>query len=235
MGGIMGKSKEGSTKVSASENKPITTIISNNFRLIIGFEVNSPKEAFHCKMDGKKEICTQDLSGDYGHAFFYLCSGSDIRIIISFGPKYPVGLLDRMPARIDYPIREKTRLFNIPIGLKAYFSIHDEARRFANRVESNDELYQVWMNDTCAETAHDLVKEGWKNVPSGTGKVMDSSKSKLALNVINPYQWHRNFVKAGYKEYVLPANMMLWETIMYNIENNDKAKDPLVTMKLVKF
>jgi hypothetical protein len=59
------------------------------------------------------------------------------------------------------------------------------------------------MNDTCAETARDVLHAADISTPSGSGPVKHSGIVNAPIAyAVNPYAWHQNFKKAGYAEVV---------------------------------
>jgi hypothetical protein len=177
----------------------------------VGFEVNKPA-AFTCQTASLidraigvgKEYCTQNLDVDYGHAFFYVTKNSKITAFFSFGPdgagKMGVAAL-RRKGTSDYLVTEATKLFRLLITKGSYDLILQETAKIREEIRTGKQKYNASVNDTCAETARDILKKGITNLPKGTSGV---SKSGITVvDAINPYMWYRNFKKAGYAEYSL--------------------------------
>ncbi len=167
--------------------------------LTVGFEVNHPN-AF---VDG-----VQDLSIDYGHAFFYVTKNNIVDVFFSFGPK---GLAVQgkitdeysgaRPGNTSYRITEITRLFRLKIREEMAVKVKKNADIFTAKVNAGAEHYYAFMNDTCAETARDILNEGGVSTPSGSGPVKGVGSDGITAigSFVNPYKWYFDFSEK-YKE-----------------------------------
>lgn len=208
-----------SKKDGAKEPEVVTVIQSY---VVIGFEVNFP-DAF------KDDI--HSLSVDYGHAFFYVVNQGKISRLFSFGPKgagkvsavNPLkdGYKNSRPGTPDYDIREATKLFRIKLNSAQTRILEGETDKVRKKIIDGDLKYSALVNDTCAETAREVLSAAKITTPSARGKVAATNASvpkpelrsdfpyvgttNQNIRVVvafadNPYMWHRNFKKEGYKE-----------------------------------
>jgi len=161
--------------------------------LTVGFEVNYPK-AF---TDG-----IQDLSIDYGHAFFYVTKNDKVEIFFSFGPKglavpgkYTDEYSGERPGNTNYSITEITRLFRLIISEEMAIKVKKNSDMFTAKVNAGTEYFYAFMNDTCAETARDILSKSGISTPPGSGPVkgVDHDRITTRGSFVNPYKWHFDF------------------------------------------
>jgi hypothetical protein len=207
------------TPTSKTERKEVKV---DDYYVVVGFEVNNPS-AF---VDD-----VQDLAIDYGHAFFYLVKNKEVFKLFSFGPKGAgkVGWLGRgsneapnayntgaflkngfqnaRPGTADYGISEKVTAFKVPLSPRQGKTLEAATDRARDDVSSGKQKYTAYMNDTCAETARDVLSEAAIDTPSGSGIVRHSNmgvatatvvdtrfgKYRIGFTAVNPYMWHKNF------------------------------------------
>lgn len=134
--------------------------------LTVGFEVNYISTAF------KNSI--QDLDVDYGHAFFYVTKNDVVMAFFSFGPNGLGSKGKSSEARHgtpDYPIGEVTRLFRLKITADQAKSLVKETNSMRNKIESDTQKYTAYVNDTCAETAKQVIDKTSIKTPNGAGKI----------------------------------------------------------------
>lgn len=190
-------------------------VISNQYYLVVGFEVNYIATAFRNN--------TQNLNADYGHAFFFTVKNGKIITVYSFGPKgaatptkqeLAAGIDEfsgRRPATTSYPITEVSRLYKFRISKKQLIAIKKQADQFKKKVILGDEKYTAYMNDTCAEAAKDILDDASIDTPSGKGYVTTPSGATNFLfepvyidgwkvpgsgtMFVNPYSWYDQFKK----------------------------------------
>lgn len=199
--------------------------------VVVGFEVNNPNgHAF----DNLVQNLDIGAGGDYGHAFFYLVEDGKIVRLFSFGPaaqrgkvgwldlgeKYPAarngaiikdGYADARPATANYPVTEVTRLFRVEITMAQAGQLKKEIDFLAKDISKGKASYTVWLNDTCAETARDLLDKADIKTPAGAGEVNAPSIGKMWFTMVNPYMWHHNFKRAGFKEATLEPMKYEWQ------------------------
>lgn len=208
----------GRSTTTPVENKERKEVVVDEYYVVVGFEVNEPA-AF------KDE--TQDLAIDYGHAFFYVVKNSVVSKVFSFGPKaagkvgwFGQGSLDApnsyntgailkdgfknaRPGTPDYAIPNEVKLFRLRLTMKQGIALERETDRIRGRITSGKQKYTAYMNDTCAETARDILVAADINTPSGSGAVKHSGVVNVPIAyAVNPYAWHQSFVKAGHAEVV---------------------------------
>ena len=206
----------GRSTTSPVANKQRKEIHLDEYYVVVGFKVNFPL-AF---VDD-----TQDLAVDFGHAFFYVVKNHVVTRFFSFGPtgadkvgwldkgglvtpnKYDTGAVfkdgykNARPGTPDYGLSEEVKAFKIPLTLKQGLRLEAETDAVRARIISKKQKYTAYMNDTCAETARDILSEAGIDTPSGSGAVKHSGLINWPVAyAVNPYMWHRNFKKAGYKE-----------------------------------
>ena len=206
----------GRSTTTATTNTKRKEVKVDDYYLVVGFEVNEPA-AF--------KNGTQDLAIDYGHAFFYVVKNNVISKVCSFGPKGAgkVGWLGRgnsespnryntgailkdgfknaRPGNPDYAIPDEIKAFRIPLTAKQGMALERETDKVRQEIISGRQKYTAYMNDTCAETARDILAAADISTPSGTGAVKHSGVVNMPIAyAINPYMWHQNFVKAGHVE-----------------------------------
>ncbi|WP_404680164.1 hypothetical protein [Raoultella terrigena] len=170
-------------------------IARKTYILTIGFEVNHP-DAF---ADG-----VQDLSIDYGHAFFYITKNGIVTVFFSFGPKglaAPGKITDEYsgarPGNTSYGITEVTRLFRLKISEEMAGEVRKLTNIFTEKVNAGSEHYYAFMNDTCAETARDMLIEGGVTTPPGSGPIKGVGADGFTTtgSFVNPYKWYDDFSK----------------------------------------
>lgn len=161
------------------------------YYLVVGFEVNN-KNAY---IDG-----VQNLSLDYGHAFFYLVKNNIITLTFSFGPDRDgeIGLLkdgqiNSRKGTADYGITEIVRAFKIKINSSQAKKLEITTKKTRDNIASGKMKYIAYLNDTCAETARDILEEAGIKTPGGAGPI--KYKSNYVAYAVNPYRWHDNFKK----------------------------------------
>lgn len=178
MGGENNKNTSGTTTATGNVIQQQITR-PPEYYLFIGFEVNHMDTAF--------ENNTQSLDmangGDYGHAFFYTTKDNIVDTFFSFGPsgaaapnkaEAAIGIdraSGRRPGTTSYRISEVSRLFRFKITEKQAEDIKREADAFTAKVRSGEEKYTAYMNDTCAETAKDILDAAGIDTPNGQGFV----------------------------------------------------------------
>jgi len=185
------------------------------------------------------------LDKDYGHAFFYVVSYGVVVKFFSFGPAgagkigwanrgsrtpgepnvwnqgavLKDGYANSRPGTPDYEISEATKLFKISLTKDQYKRLMKETGRIREKIKKGEEKYTAYVNDTCAETARDILDAAGIPTPSGSGFVNQSGAPWV--HAINPYMWHHRFKEAGYHEASLVANKYLWEKIIEGIEKHE--------------
>lgn len=209
-------------KVNTGKDKPTTTVVLNQYVVIVGFEVNYPN-AFVVRDNGwvtKSNERTQMLDIDYGHAFFYVTKNDVVEVFFSFGPlgagksgwfnqgnsqapnkwntAAPVknGYASSRPGTPDYGIGETATLYRVLVNEDSAKKIIAETNKIRQEIINGDQKYTAWANDTCAETARDILTNYISNLPNGSGAVKQAGAP--ILNVINPYMWHYNFTKSKF-------------------------------------
>lgn len=222
----------GSATSSVQNKKRKEVLVESKYGLTSGFEVNYP-EYFK---DDIQQIGGPGYpppgDGDYGHAFFYLTKNGVVTCFFSFGPGgggeakrigvpftdiqspdlNPIPMHARArPGDASYPISEPVTAFRLKLTQAQEESIHKEAERIRKQIKSGEQKYTAWVNDTCAETARDIIKKTIPNIPEGSGQVrVDGALSRVKL--VNPYMWHKNMsmkykaVKKIFPEPVLQIN-----------------------------
>lgn len=198
----------GRSTTSKTENKKRANVQIDNYYVVIGFEVNKPS-AFKDK--------THDLAEDYGHAFFYIVKNEIVSMIFSFGPDGPGkhgwfnkaeesllpaplknGFNNSRPGTADYHISEHVKAFRINITLKQGIALGKATQKARADIKSGKIRYTAYMNDTCAESARELLSEAKIDNPSGFGWVKHSQMLSFPIAwATNPYMWHHNFIKSG--------------------------------------
>lgn len=190
-------------------------VISNQYYLVIGFEVNYLATAFVNN--------TQNLNINYGHAFFFTVQNGKIVTVHSFGPK---GLATPTEAEekagidifsgkrsgtVNYPVTTVSRLYKFKIRKSQLSAIKKHADKFKKKVISGEEKYTAYMNDTCAEAAKDVLDDAGIDTPSGKGYITTPSGAANFLfeptyidgwkvpatgaMFVNPYSWYVQFKK----------------------------------------
>ena len=192
---------------SPRENTERKEVKLDSYYVVIGFEVNN-EEAFVDNI--------HDLAKDYGHAFYYLVKNDEIAKVVSFGPggagktgwfnsQRPTfikdGYFNSRPGDPDYHVTENVSAFKISLTVKQGLALERVTDSFRADVKAGKERYTAYLNDTCAETARDLLDEAGIDTPSGSGKIKNSAVLSFSLvYAVNPYRWHANFLKNGFVE-----------------------------------
>ncbi|MCU7917307.1 MAG: RHS domain-containing protein, partial [Candidatus Thiodiazotropha sp. (ex Epidulcina cf. delphinae)] len=199
------------------------------YRLVMGFEVNHP-DAFVDNI--------HDLNVDYGHAFFYLVNPyGEISDVLSFGPAERMtrkGQILGVDGTTNYQITEDVKLFSIDLNLAQYLYIKTRI----SYMQINTPDYWTALNDTCAETALDLVDD-WiisLGLPSGSSRVrvpmhLQSYSDAAGLteegvtdfSIVNPYALHSQMLESGHIQYEMDSSS--FTTSGYLVEGDI---DPLI-------
>lgn len=175
--------------------QPVNITRPPKYILTVGFEVNYP-DAF---VNG-----VQDLSVDYGHAFFYITRDDVVTVFFSFGPrglgqggKFTNEYNGRRPGNTSYVITEITELYRLTITEKQANDVKTAADKFTQKVNAGKEFYDASMNDTCAETARDILAEGGVSTPNGSGPVKGGGVDWATTHgsFVNPYKWNFDFLR----------------------------------------
>lgn len=220
------------TTSGTTQQQPQTTVnqqISNpKYVVTIGFEVNQIDAAF------KDDI--QDLSVDYGHAFFYITDENNkVYLFFSFGPggggKFPFTYAGKRPGDTSYTISEICNLLRFDITKEQAEKVKKAADEFTDKVNKGEEKYFALGNDTCAETAYDILAEGGVNTPSAKGRV---KPGMFLVNWIaslftfkNPYMWHKRFIE----QYTYPEEIVFLGPDGLSGLETDTNGDYLITLK----
>lgn len=204
----------GSSKTSPTENKNRAQVSLDSYYVVVGFEVNHPNAFVN-------EI--HDLAKDYGHAFIYLVKNVTIQSSFSFGPagigkfgwfnkgrvmtSKKNGQQNARPATADYGITEPVKAFKINISKKQAEMLEKEINKLRVEIYTGSLEYSALMNDTCAETAKEVLDEADVPTVSGSGWVKHSGvMSSPFVYAVNPYKWHKN-LKSRYTEALFKADV----------------------------
>jgi hypothetical protein len=189
----------------------------DDYYVVIGFEVNKAM-AF---IDG-----TQDLAVDYGHAFFYLVKNKLITKSFSFGPRgqgkvgwLKDGYSNSRPGTPDYAITEPVKAFKIKLTQLQAKKLELEIDEIRKEIQKDDYKYNAMVNDTCAESAKEVLDDAGIDTPSGYGAIKDSRKLSFPITYsVNPYKWHHNFKKAKHLEvnFTPPGVGGVWESAAWH-------------------
>lgn len=175
--------------------QPVNITRPPKYILTVGFEVNYS----NASVNG-----VQDLSVDYGHAFFYITKDDVVTIFFSFGPsglgqggKLTNEYNGKRPGNTSYVITEITELYRLTITEKQAVNVKKAADAFTAKVNAGKEFYDASMNDTCAETARDILAEGGVSTPNGSGPVKGGGADWVTTHgsFVNPYKWNFDFLK----------------------------------------
>jgi hypothetical protein len=206
----------GRSKTTPVEDKKRAEVKIDSFYVVVGFEVNHA-DAF---VDG-----THILNKDYGHAFYYLVRNTTIIAAYSFGPiglgkvgwfnggdsnnpnaynrgaVIKNGYMNARKGTPDYPITEVIKAFKVKITPGQGAKLLAETTKMRAEIVSGDYKYNASMNDTCAESAKEILDTVDIDTPSGSGAIKHEGFASFPLvYAVNPYKWHANFKKAGYAE-----------------------------------
>ena len=214
------------TKIGQSRTTPVNNtnraeVMLDIFYLVVGFEVNYPKAFVN-------EV--HDLSVDYGHAFFYFVKNTKIIKSFSFGPAgegktgwlgkgeqagfgrnaYNTGAIKKdgyrnsRPGTPDFPIRELVKAFRISLSSEQAKKLEIMTEKARLEILNGDIPYTAMLNDTCGETAKEVLDSAGIITPSGSGLVKHSKILDFPIAyAVNPYKWHKDF-RDKYKETSYP-------------------------------
>jgi hypothetical protein len=230
----------GRSTTSPTKNTERKEVKVDDYYVVVGFEVNNPS-AF---VDN-----TQDLAKDFGHAFFYLIKNNLIDAFFSFGPAergkvgwfgwgsetdpnaFNRGVLikdgskGRRKGKPDYGIGELVKAFKIPLPLKQGMKLAELTKRMQTRITSGKQMYTAYFNDTCAETARDLLSDAGIETPNARGWVKYSGSMNFPVAYAdNPYMWHNNFTKSKLQSGIFlppPPNAITGQKWIAEIGNPD--------------
>ncbi len=212
----------GRSTTSPTENTRRKEVAVDDYYVVVGFEVNDPKAFVND---------VQDLGIDYGHAFFYVVKNRVVVRVFSFGPAgagkvgwfnqgnaenpnaynrgavLKNGYQNSRPGTADYRITDKVSAFKIPIGISQGVQLIKATDKARSEIANGRQRYTAYMNDTCAETARDIIGSAGIDTPSGSGIVRHSgigiASGKavgtpfgdvvVGFTAVNPYMWHKNF------------------------------------------
>ncbi len=188
-------------KITVGVNKNEVTATYTLIYLVIGFEVNFIDAGPH----GSKDAYIDDthyVLTDTGHAFFFTVKDDKVITFLSFGPTIQVERdKPRVLGKIDYPIGERSQLFKFAISPNQLEKIKTKAVTF----NSTKQYYDIEKNDTCAETAKQILDEAGMKTPSAKGavKVTTGNMIKDKIGEVkkydgdydNPYAWFTNIKK----------------------------------------
>ncbi|QOY94566.1 hypothetical protein IM543_01165 [Massilia sp. UMI-21] len=225
----------GHSRTSPIEQTTRKTVVIDSYYVVVGFEVNKP-EAFVDE--------THDLAVDYGHAFFYTVKNNTIISVFSFGPngagkfgwfdkgstfppnKYnryaPLkdGYTNSRPGTPDFIVTETVKAFQLRISLAQAMRLIHETNKIRAEVISGELRYHAFLNDTCAETAKEILDEVEIDNPSGSGAVKHSKALPFSIAYsVNPYAWYFNFIKNGYKAKIFnPGPARRWLPLINKLD-----------------
>jgi len=218
----------GRATTTPTEETKRTEVNVDEYYVVIGFEVNKP----HALVNN-----VFDMNVDYGHAFFYAVKNGIITSVFSFGPgsgveakvgwlgkgdtntpnEYNTGAVikdgykNSRPATVDFAITEMTRSFKLSLTSGQATRLDELVAAFRIKVSKNKIRYTVYMNDTCAEEARDILAEAGIETPSGAGKIKHSGIFNLPIiYAINPYRWHSKFIANGQSEKLYTSSDPEW-------------------------
>lgn len=235
-----------STTTPTDNKKRKEVELKDSYYVVIGFEVNNPA-AFIGN--------THDLAEDYGHAFFYTVRNNIIQQRFSFGPNGPgkIGWFDSggrnrgtpnnydigailkdgyknaRPGTPDYGISERMKLFKVTLTKKQAEELEKNTAKLREEIISGKQQYTAYINDTCAETARDVLSKSGIDTPTGSGKVKHSGIVDFPIAyAVNPYMWHFNFKNDGYRELIYRPRLgpdAKWYPPLYD-------KDPIFSAEI---
>lgn len=200
----MGSGKVTTVRAEKSVNgvhKVHTQVITRREYIVtVGFETNVSTAFVYRTYDRGRDRFTQELTQvlgeDYGHAFFYVTLSDVVQVFFSFGPNGPPKKesvrSSQRQGSADYLIKEKCTFYRMAVPQKQAQSIIAEANKVRAEITSGRQKYTAYVNDTCAETAYDILKPYILNLPSGTGPI-DPKRAVPTIWAINPYMWQHNF------------------------------------------
>lgn len=225
-------------------NIPVTEVMVESYQLVVGFEVNHP----NAYVNG-----IHILNNDYGHAFFYLTKNGMVKKFFSFGPvgSGKDGWLNKGNSRnstpnawntgapkkdgyatsregtATYPISEVTKNFRFTLDAHEFEVILKETERIIQQIYARKQDYTAWINDTCAETARDIIKKGYPSIPEGSGAV--DAGVGVKITAVNPYRWYHNMKSMGLSEMVTKGNKMALDRLndaMHAANNYNRRFSP---------
>jgi hypothetical protein len=231
-----------STAVSDKKRKEVKV---DDYYVVVGFEVNKPAAFVND---------VHDLAIDYGHAFFYIVKNLLVVKVFSFGPSgagkvgwfgqgsnedpnwanagavLKDGYQNARPGTPDYGITELVTAFKIKIDHATGLNAVKKTEEMRQKIITGKLKYAAYLNDTCADTARDVLQSAGVKTPEGAGFVKHSGmgvatgtdvdvpvlgKKKIGFSHVNPYMWHKNFKaagtypsKAGYLDDKNPAKLL---------------------------
>jgi hypothetical protein len=141
--------------------------------VVVGFGVNTPA----AYRDGVSYI-----NIDPGHAFLYTVRENKVTRFFSFGPRIHGEFLNAT-ATPDYGMDYATRLFKVPVSAEQMSNVEATIDKYRQQVLDGSMLYRGITNDTCAETARQILTESGVSTPSGTGPVSVETKLHVLPNL----------------------------------------------------
>lgn len=199
-----------------TEANTIAEVRLDSYYLVVGFEVNN-ETAFQNE--------THDLAFDYGHAFFYIVKNRQIVMVLSFGPtkgqiesgKFAKDNQNKDDTHLprlgtpDYRIYETVRAFKINLSIEEASRLMEKTAKMREAIKEKRVKYSAIINDTCAETAKEVLDDAGIVTPSGSGKIKHSEIVNFPLAyAVNPYKWYHNFKRAGHQEVSYELEQSQW-------------------------
>ena len=116
------------------------------------------------------------------------------------------GYKDARPGTPDYEVPEKISVFKVGLTAAQGVKLQAKTEAMRQRIISGKEKYTVYVNDTCAETARQVLYSSDISTPDGRGLVRygkasgqtielpwGMGKHTVGITIVNPYMWHKNF------------------------------------------
>ncbi len=103
----------------------------------------------------------------------------------------------KRPGNTSYAIGEIAELYRLTITEKQANNVKTAADKFTQKVNAGKEFYDASLNDTCAETARDILSEGGVSTPNGSGPVKGGGADWITTHgsFVNPYKWNFDFLR----------------------------------------
>lgn len=177
-----------------------TEVKAQQIYVAVGFGVNTP-EAYQGGV--------AYLNIDPGHAFLYTVRNNRVTRFFSFGPLTHGEFLNT-PGTPDYGMDYPTRLFKVPVSAEQMDKVESKVDVYRKQITDGSMPYRGVANDTCAETARQILTESGVNTPNGTGPV-SAYKQLPLLPKISGGEWPQ--VKSNPGSFSIPAiGLGRWRT-----------------------
>lgn len=194
---------KGQDKVTTAKGKPTTTATYDVYYVVIMIDASHPENAF-----GMISTPTVWFGQKYhnpveepGHALYYVVKNGIIQAVLSFGPNTASDAIWGQGTP-DCTMKNMVYAFKYNLTKEKGINLIKETEDWREKIISGKEKYKALTNDTCAETALQILRPFIPNLPKGNGLV-GGYKVMIFAKAVTPYWLFEDLKKEGraYKTY----------------------------------